>query len=347
MLKRGLLLLLLIILLVGNQYHSAAQDSSVSYEEVLRIDTESLHTTVVWHPDGEIFASAIDGTETYLSLFIWNADGELLHHLQGFSGVKESLAWSPDGRFLATTTHVNQVRIWDAETWEEAYLLSMEDVAKHEVFGAEDVKSLAWHPNGDRIAILSQSDVYIWTISTNSVDAILREGEIQSIAWSADGTQIAGGENNGRVRIWDADTLETLLTLTPEIVYAMHGWFHGKLVAWHPTDMRLAIVSNLDYEANNYVYIRDMANEGKLLATLTGHDAYIYMVVWSPDGLKLASSSRDGTIRIWDATNYELLDILEAHEGGVVYVTWSPDSRQLITSGHDNTLRIWAVVEEE
>jgi WD40 repeat protein len=67
-------------------------------------------------------------------------------------------------------------------------------------------------------------------------------------------------------------------------------------------------------------------------------------VAFSPDGRWLATASRDGNARIWDAASGEELRKLMGH-GGVEGVAFSPDGRWLATATADNTAQIWAMEE--
>ncbi|MFV0526306.1 MAG: NB-ARC domain-containing protein [Acidimicrobiales bacterium] len=78
-----------------------------------------------------------------------------------------------------------------------------------------------------------------------------------------------------------------------------------------------------------------------LLATLTGHTDSVWGVAWSPDGTHLATTSRDGTVRIWDPTTGTTITTLTGHTASVWGVAWSPDGTHLATSSHDHTVRIW------
>ncbi|OCH85467.1 WD40 repeat-like protein [Obba rivulosa] len=70
----------------------------------------------------------------------------------------------------------------------------------------------------------------------------------------------------------------------------------------------------------------------------------IRFVACSPDGIRIVSSSRDGTIRVWDArTGEELLKLLEGHTDEVNSVTFSPDGTRIVSGSDDRTIRVWDV----
>jgi WD40 repeat protein len=78
------------------------------------------------------------------------------------------------------------------------------------------------------------------------------------------------------------------------------------------------------------------------IATLTGYTSGVLSVVWSPDGTRLASCSKDGTIRLWDpATGRQVGEPLTGHTGWVRLVVWSPDGTRLASWSNDGTIRLW------
>ncbi len=78
-----------------------------------------------------------------------------------------------------------------------------------------------------------------------------------------------------------------------------------------------------------------------VVRVLGGHDAPVARATWRPDGARLATGSRDGTARIWDAASGKTLRVLLRHRGSVSTPAWSPDGAYLATGSADGTARIW------
>ncbi|WXC51012.1 hypothetical protein QX201_010717 [Fusarium graminearum] len=77
------------------------------------------------------------------------------------------------------------------------------------------------------------------------------------------------------------------------------------------------------------------------METLEGHGGSVTSVVFSADGQRLASGSRDTTVKIWDPATGACEQTLEGHSGSVISVVFSADGQRLASSSRDKTVKIW------
>ena len=236
------------------------------------------------------------------------------------------IAWSPDGKWLASPSNDKTIRIWDAVTGKVVRTL-----AGH----TNTVYSVAWSPDGRRLASASDDQtVRLWDIETGQDLRTLKghSGGVNSVAWSPDGRRLASASDDATIRLWDAETGQALRTLA--------GHSHQlNSVAWSPDGRRLASASS-----DKTVRLWD-AETGQALRTLKGHSERIFSVAWWPElGVpRLASASGDKTIRLWDAETGLATNVLEGHTGAMRCAAFAPDARLIASNGGsgDNTVRLW------
>jgi small GTP-binding protein len=246
----------------------------------------------------------------------------LLHKLDGLEEFIWQIAWSPDGRMLASGSNDSIIRLWDGQTGKLLHTLE-----GHK----ESVYCVAWSPDGRMLASGSKDfTICLWDGQTGKLLHTLEGlvGIIYNIAWSPDGRMLASGSQDSALCLWDGQTgklLHTLKGLTGNIY----------CVAWSPDGRMLASGST-----DKTIGLWD-GRRRKLLHILEGHTGNVNSITWSPDGRMLASGSQDGTIRLWDRQTGRLLNTLEGHTDSVFCVSFSFDGHFLASKSKDDTVRIW------
>jgi WD40 repeat protein len=180
------------------------------------------------------------------------------------------------------------------------------------------------------------------------------EPTISSVAWSADGTRIAAGYSEGKVRIWDATTM----SLQASIQTGEEGWagvisaYIVSTLSWSP-DGHLLTAGLETLPPGGFLQVIEV-DTGQIIETILAGQG-IPAVAWSPDGSLLAAGltitppglDDEGWIKVWDATDFHLVaEVKHGYTSDVTDIAWSPDGSQLASAGYhaygfDNSVRTW------
>ena len=176
----------------------------------------------VWSPDGTLMASAFSGAGYGNVVYVWNTStGKTLLTYRGNTNYITALAWSPNGKYIASSDINDTVQIWDAATGK--LLVKLTGIY---------TDSLAWSPDSTRI-VTGGGDVKVWNAMTGKL--LLTHpgfsGGVISVAWSSDGTRIASAGTH--IEIWNAQTGKTIYTFT-------RNPNEERTIAWSPNGKYIA-----------------------------------------------------------------------------------------------------------
>ncbi|KAG6329739.1 hypothetical protein ID866_9350 [Astraeus odoratus] len=241
------------------------------------------------------------------------------------SGVS-SVAFSPDGKRIASGSSDNTICLWDGETG-----LQLASPLK----GHTSVSSVAFSPDGKRIASGSKDKtICLWDAETGLQLVSPLKGHtsgVSSVAFSPDGKRIASGSSDNTICLWDGETGVQLASPLKGHTSSVTS------VAFSPDGKR--IVSGA---WDNTICLWDADTGVQLASPLKGHTHWVTSVAFSPDGKRIASGSSDNTICLWDAeTGLQLASPLKGHTEHVNSVTFSPDGKRIASGSWDNTICLW------
>ena len=253
---------------------------------------------------------------------------QLLEFLRGQTDSITSVAFSPDGKLLASGSADKTIFLRDLNT--------------HELIGPplnsqSSVYSIVFSPDGGMLASGNDDNtVILWDVNRHEpVGQPLREhtGPVRTVAFSPDGKILASGGDDNTVILWDTSTLQRIgqpLTGHSGSIYS---------IAFSPNGQMLVSGS-----ADKSIILWDVASHQRIGEPLTGHLGSVHSIAFSPDGLIVASGSIDNTVILWDINTHEPMEpSLRRHSSLVSSIAFSPDGKTLASGSYDNTIILWDV----
>jgi WD40 repeat protein/class 3 adenylate cyclase/GTPase SAR1 family protein len=248
---------------------------------------------------------------------------KLVRTLRGHTSEIGRIAWSPDGRMLASPSKDTTIRLWDTDTGK-----CLRKLEGHKGI----VWSVAFDPTGHTLASGSRDKtVILWEVESGRIIRNLEghQGDVGVALFAANGQTLATGGAGNTVMVWmvaDGKLLQTLKVRHSEVYSLIFGQLGGKLFS-----AGTGGIQQWDW------------NKGQSLAALGGEETNVLSVAFDPVEMMLASGGTDKTLTLWDTLSGRPLRSLEGHIGDIVCIDFLKGSGLLASKGRnpDNTIRLW------
>jgi WD40 repeat protein len=307
-----------------------------------------------------------------------------INHQQGliFTGHLASvnaLAWSPDGKLIASASDDTFVQVFEAATGTRRLIYRGH---------SEEVAAVAWSPGGQLIASAGQDQtVQLWNAANGGKPVLTYKGHtdrVNGVAWSRKRQLLTSGSDDKSVQVWQVGNGERIFTFLghtagvlcvgwqPDESSVASGSWDGTLRDWatiqHGNHFNAGEqIFSYGGHGTNEVYALAWSPDGKLIASAGAdqtvqisngidgtprlpfftdhrrqdHINRVFAVAWSPDGKFIASGDQDGNVYVWKAADRTTFFRYTGHQGTVNAVAWSPDGKFIASGSADTTVHVW------
>ena len=332
--------------------------------------------TVAFSHDGTKIISAHGNTATYRNnildntIKIWDFQtGKQLKTLTGHQDYVYAAYFSPNDKYIISSSWDKTAKIWDAKTGTVLHTLNGHNsMVNHSEFS----------PNGKMVLTASlDNTIKIWDSKTGKMIKSISSdiSDIIYASFSPDGEQVIAAAGDKTIRVWDilpTTVKHEVLTghkgevnvvkFVPNSTYAVSASEDGEIIIWNTysgtIEKKLAghsdVINSIDCSSNgdyiasasndNTVVIWDLHTEKKII-TLSDHEIGAGCVSFCPDNKTIATADGNGDIAIWEVVTGKVIGVInDAHFLGVDDISFNVDGSLLISSGaFDNTVKVWDV----
>jgi RNA polymerase sigma factor (sigma-70 family) len=337
-------------------------------------DNQKWAQSLAFSPDGQIVAMTAD-RDPFIRFFS-TATGKLTSQIQeDHPWTIYAVAFSPDGKSLATAGEDSVARVWDLTTRK----------ALHQLKLAEPVTDVAWSADGKRLAAAAVRTVTVWEAATETKLHQFKPGperSTRSLAFSPDGKRLAAAGHiwdlssgkevcqctgphtgcvayapdgktlatagfDGAIRLHDPDTGKELPLLPGAGGGGAFTWAAFTPDSRKLLTLRLDLLEPLTVSCTNRGADRVQAwsADGREVRDLASTPCGLTATL-SPDGAVFAMAGKDGVVNLWDSATGRrvrplVVDKIDSEMGRTKAIAFSPDGRLIAVAGHGADVRVW------
>lgn len=290
------------------------------------------------------------------------------HRLAGHTDGIEGVAFSPDGRRVATASLDRTARVWDVASGAPVVRIDQHEAG---------VLCVAFSPGGSGLITGScDRTLRLWDAATGRElrRFVGHTGDVNSLAVTPDGRHLLSAGSDQTLRVWDGATAKEVqrlgdaardrhggdvlyVAVTPDGRRALSGGRDGTMRLWELASGRelhrfpehsvavYCVACSADGRhavsaGGTSVRLFDLAT-GELRHRFKGHEKSVLSVAFAPSGPLIASGSKDESVRLWDTQTEREREHLNEHKGRVTSVAFAPDGKSVLSGGTDRQALIW------
>ena len=318
---------------------SIRADTIPMLENFMHLMAGEMIRTLAFTPDGTVLATA-GGNASDFVIRLWaTTNGQFMGILEGHAGIVWSMVFSPDGSLLASVSSDRTAKIWD---WRNRVLVKSLD------FPGE-VVSVSFSPDGQSLAVGGVDEkknqiqhAAVWTYSVGTWQPQVKFPEyidVSALAYSPRGGTLVGGGSSRNVQVWRASDGAPVFTLSHA-----HQVSKAAVSPDGSTVATATCITVVNAECSDGgIWLWDLPS-GKLIRKLHGFADFVENVAFSSDGSSLIAASRDGNVRFYSTSNYDIQAVNFSSPGGISALAVSPDGGFVATGNNVGDVYLWKIV---